>query len=318
MTKPLLEAKRLGAQPYSLSSLQRYASCPYQFLLASILRLAPFELPEPLERLDPLTRGSIFHEMQAELFRALQAAHALPVTSGSLAHALDALDGVIARVAAHQKDKLAPAIDRVWDSEVADIAKDLRVWLRRVSEAPEDWRPEYFELSFGLADREGRDPRSQTADAVVDGRFHLRGSIDLVERNAAGLLRVTDHKTGKNRTTWKTVIGGGTILQPVLYSLAVEQVLGGEVAVGRLFYCTSVGGFTDHPIPINDINRRSGVEALEIIDRAIELGFLPAAPDERACTWCDFRAVCGPHEYQRVSRKAPDKLGDLEELRSRP
>jgi CRISPR/Cas system-associated exonuclease Cas4 (RecB family) len=318
MTKPLLEAKRLGAQPYSLSSLQRYASCPYQFLLASILRLAPFELPEPLERLDPLTRGSIFHEMQAELFRALQAAHALPVTSGSLAHALDALDGVIARVAAHQKDKLAPAIDRVWDSEVADIAKDLRVWLRRVSEAPEDWRPEYFELSFGLADREGRDPRSRTADAVVDGRFHLRGSIDLVERNAAGLLRVTDHKTGKNRTTWKTVIGGGTILQPVLYSLAVEQVLGGEVAVGRLFYCTSVGGFTDHPIPINDMNRRSGVEALEIIDRAIELGFLPAAPDERACTWCDFRAVCGPHEYQRVSRKAPEKLGDLEELRSRP
>jgi CRISPR/Cas system-associated exonuclease Cas4 (RecB family) len=318
ITRPLLAARRLVAQAYSLSSLQRFASCPYQFLLASILRLAPFEPPEPLERLDPLTRGSIFHEMQAELFRALQAADALPVTQASLQAALHALDEVIARVAAEQKDTLAPAIDRVWESELADVAKDLRVWLRRVSEAPEDWRPEYFELSFGLVDREGRDPRSQAADALVDGRFHLRGSIDLVERNAAGLLRVTDHKTGRNRTTWKTVIGGGTILQPILYSLALEQVLGSTVAVGRLFYCTSAGNFTDHPIPINDTNRRIGLEALEIIDRAIELGFLPAAPDERACTWCDFRAVCGPHEFQRISHKAPEKRGDLDALRSRP
>jgi hypothetical protein len=85
-----------------------------------------------------------------------------------------------------------------------------------------------------------------------------------------------------------------------------------------LFYCTSAGNFTDHAIPINDTNRRIGLEALEIIDRAIELGFLPAAPDERACTWCDFRAACGPHEFQRIGHKAPEKRGDLDALRSRP
>ena len=57
------------------------------------------------------------------------------------------------------------------------------------------------------------------------------------------------------------------------------------------------------------------MEALEIVDRAIELGFLPAAPNERACVWCDFRAVCGPHEEQRVARKSADKLADLHALR---
>ena len=49
-------------------------------------------------------------------------------------------------------------------------------------------------------------------------------------------------------------------------------------------------------MPLSDANRRAGLEALEIIDRAIELGFLPPAPAERACTWCDFRPVCGPDE----------------------
>ena len=59
-------------------------------------------------------------------------------------------------------------------------------------------------------------------------------------------------------------------------------------------------------------------EALEIIDRAIELGFLPAAPAARACAWCDFRPVCGPHEEQRVAMKPADKLGDLDALREMP
>ena len=118
---------------------------------------------------------------------------------------------------------------------------------------------------------------------LIDGRFKLRGSVDLIEarREAGGAmrdLRITDHKTGKNRTTWKTVIGGGAILQPVLYSLAIEQALQAPVQSGRLFYCTSAGGFVDHEIPLNETNRRVGLEALEIVDRAIELGFLPAAP----------------------------------------
>jgi CRISPR/Cas system-associated exonuclease Cas4 (RecB family) len=114
------------------------------------------------------------------------------------------------------------------------------------------------------------------------------------------------------------VIGGGSILQPVLYGLAIEQALKQPVAVGRLFYCTASGNFTDHSIPLNESNRRAGLEALEIVDRAIELGFLPAAPAERACTWCDFRPVCGQDERARVARKMPEKLGDLEALREMP
>jgi CRISPR/Cas system-associated exonuclease Cas4 (RecB family) len=181
-----------------------------------------------------------------------------------------------------------------------------------------EWLPTYFEYSFGLRD-EGRDPNSRLDPVSIDGRFTLRGSIDLVEqKRGTQIYRVTDHKTGKNRTTWKTVIGGGAILQPVLYSLAAKDALGAEVSSGRLFYCTAAGGFTEQEIPINEANRRAGLDALEIIDRAIELGFLPAAPARGACAWCDFRTVCGPHEERRVAVKPADKLGDLDALRKMP
>ena len=71
-TRPFLQSQRLGARPYSVSALQNYAYCPYRFLLSALYHLAPLEEPEPLERMDPLTKGSLFHEVLAEFFRALQ------------------------------------------------------------------------------------------------------------------------------------------------------------------------------------------------------------------------------------------------------
>jgi RecB family exonuclease len=321
LTKPMLDSQRLGERAYSLSALQKFAACPYQFLLSAIYRLQPAEEPDALQKLDPLTRGALFHEVQAEFFRALKSEGRLPLTEQNLASALAALDEIVGRVADRYHERLAPAIERVWRDEIADIAKDLRVWARRLPAAG-DWVPTYFEYSFGLPKElaaEGRDPASRVDPVLVDGRFRLRGSVDLIEQKRGGTaLRVTDHKTGKNRTTWRTVIGGGAILQPVLYSVAVEEALGAPVTSGRLFYCTAPGGFTDHEIPINESTRRAGLETLEIVDRAIELGFLPAAPAERACTWCDFRVVCGPHEELRVRHKMPEKLGDLMALRGKP
>ena len=102
------------------------------------------------------------------------------------------------------------------------------------------------------------------------------------------------------------------MLQPVIYGLAIEKILGRPVREGRLFYArppaASPSIRSRSPTP----NRRAGLEALEIIDRAIELGFLPPAPAERACTWCDFRPVCGPDEPRHVARKAAEPLGDLD------
>ncbi len=312
----VLASQRLTARPYSLSALQRFSTCPYQFLLSAVFRLEPWDEPEPLQRMDPLTRGSLFHRMQASFFRALKTAGRLPVTPATLDEALATLDIIVRREAAAEQEELAPAIDRVWDDEVEEMRQDLKVWVTRMADGT-GWTPEYFEFSFGLSDA-GRDEASVKNPVPVDGRYLLRGSVDLIERAADGTLRVTDHKTGKNRTTPNLVIQGGKVLQPVLYSVAVEGALGRRVVEGRLSFCTRAGGFAEVPIVVNDHARRAGVEALTIVDRAIELGFLPPAPEEHACRWCDFRPVCGPGAFDRLRKKDKDKLADLEALRREP
>lgn len=315
--KPMLETQRLNARPYSVSALQKFSTCPYQFVLSAIYRFEPNDPPEPLQRLDPLMRGALFHEVQAKLFRVLRTEGLLPLTSRDTSRALAALDRVLKEVADTYHEQLAPAIERVWRDEIAALGQDLRVWVRKLPDSA-PWTPEYFEYSFGLSD-EGRDERSVKEPVLVDGRFILRGSVDVIEtRTDSPDLRVTDHKTGRNRTNPRLVIGGGGTLQPVVYGLVVEQILGRPVRESRLFFATAAGGFAEHPVPLSVSNRRAGLEALEIIDRAIELGFLPPAPAERACAWCDFRAVCGPNEPRHIARKAADALGDLLALREMP
>jgi CRISPR/Cas system-associated exonuclease Cas4 (RecB family) len=320
-TRAALEWHRLTnpQRPYSLSALQRFAACPYQFVLGAIYRLQPAEAPEPLQRLDPLTRGSVMHRMQARFFRELEQRVMLPITSASVNQALAVLDTVIATVAEEYREELAPAIDRVWREEIAGIARDLRGWVRNIAQDGGEWSPRYFEYAFGLPIDEQRDPHSVPDPVIVGNRYPLRGSVDLVEeRRADGALRVTDHKTGKDRTKAPLIIGGGAVLQPVLYSLVVEQTTRRKVVESRLSFCTAAAGYSIQPVALDNTSRRSGLEALEIIDRAVEHGDLAAAPAEGACAWCDFRVVCGPAEEERIRRKPQDRLRDLFELRSRP
>ena len=317
-TAEALAPHRLTARPYSVSSLQHYAACPYRFLLAGIYRLEPREEAVPLQYLDPLTRGSIFHEVQAEFLRDLEHDGRLPIEPPWLPTATTRLDATLDRVASLRREELAPAIPRVWSDEIDAMRADLRSWVRAMAE-DEAWAPIRFEFGFGLGADRSRDPRSVPEPVVLDGGFRLHGIVDLIERRRDGsALRVTDHKTGVDRTTDGMIVGGGETLQPVLYSLAVERATGEPVERARLSFCTSRGGFANRTVIMNRVAREHAETVLQQIDRAIESGVLPPAPREGACLYCDFRDVCGPHEETRVARKDQRPLRGLLELRRLP
>jgi ATP-dependent helicase/nuclease subunit B len=222
-------------------------------------------------------------------------------------------------VAVRQHDELAPAVERIWTDEISSIRRDLVAWLHYLARDGAEWEPIRFEFAFGRVPGL-RDATSIRDDVVLEERFRLRGAIDLIESHRqTKVLRVTDHKTGrKPDRIERTIVGGGTVLQPVLYAMVVENALDTPVSHGRLFYCTSTGSFYEHPVPLSDLTRSAGVDVLRIIDRAIEGGFLAAAPAEGACDRCDFVAVCGREVPRRITRKPADKLADLYALRSKP
>lgn len=318
LTKEQLAKYRLATRVYSPTSLQSYAACPFRFLLSAIHKLSPREESVPLETLDPLTRGRLYHAVVAKFLRDAMGKKLLPITSVNLVKAQSMVDEVLDVVAAEFYEQLAPAIDRVWQDEVELLRTDLRGWLSHVSEHPDGFVPELVEFAFGFAPGDGRDPASTTQHAILPEGFLIHGIIDLAEKSGSGEFRITDHKTGKNRTEDGMLVGHGEVLQPVLYSLAIEHLRKVKVTEARLSYCTAAGGYAARAVPMNALSRETALQVLRTVDGAIASGFLPSAPKEGGCTWCDFSAVCGPYEELRASRKDPAPLGPLVTLRGLP
>jgi ATP-dependent helicase/nuclease subunit B len=304
--RAILEQHRLTAHPYSVSSLQRFTVCPYQFFLAAIHRLAPREELEALQAIDPLTRGHILHRIQADVLSELRSRAHLPLTPAGINVAETLTRKIVDRVSAEYAEKLAPAIRRLWDADIETIRMDVLLWVRHMAEATDGWTPKYFELGFGLTPDKRRDPASVNDPVRIGSQgCLLHGSIDLIE-DRKGALRVTDYKTGRDRTKRGLLVGAGEVLQPLLYGLATEKVLGSTVKEGRLFFSTLRGGFSEHLVPLNTNTRKTADTILSLIDSAIEGGFLPPAPRKDACARCDFRPVCGPGEERRLRQKKAD------------
>jgi ATP-dependent helicase/nuclease subunit B len=292
-----LERYRLSARAYSPSSLQKYASCPYRFGLSAILGLAPMKEAGPLERLDRMTRGSLFHEVQRRLVPKLGRYPDAEAFSG----ACEILDATLQEVAAEYAEQLAPAIEEIWKNEIERLRVDLRGWLITVSNETR-WRPIDVERVF--------------EDVVIEGGWRLRGRMDLVEESTERSLRITDYKTGSYPKTAPEITGEGEVLQPLLYAMAAEQLYPDKgVEGGRLFYATLRGGYRPIPMALNERGRAEIGLVLATIDNALNRGVLLAAPRKGACEKCDYILVCGPYEEERVGRKPPERLETLVQLR---
>ncbi len=293
----LLEKRHPFQVPYPVKALETYAACPYQFHLKAVYRLSPREAVEALEHMDPLTKGSMYHEVLHRFLAPL-----LPWEPRPLGELDERLGAVLDEVAREWHEKLAPAIERVWRSEVESLRADLRGWLRELTRA-ESWRPESVERGF---------------EAAIEG-FRLQGRVDLLERHIRDRrLRVTDHKTGRPPQERPVFTGHGRHLQPILYSLAMEQVTGTPVQSGRLFHATQRGEYEEIEVRVTEASRGHAGEALRVISASIDSGRLFAAPEQGACGQCDFTLICGPYEEERVRRKPLRWLTGLDKVRATP
>jgi CRISPR/Cas system-associated exonuclease Cas4 (RecB family) len=316
LTKAALEPHQFKARSYSPTALELYASCPYKFFLSALLRLQPRQIPVAVEHMDPLTRGSLVHEVQFEVLSRLFEDGRLPLSSPHLAETWKLADQVLDHHALQFEEKLSPAIPRVWEDAVNLIRSDVREWLRRLVDSP--WIPERFELSFGLSDRmrTQEDPHSVPHAVELGVGLQVRGSIDVVERHGADVRRASDYKTGRVKAHEDVQVQGGEILQPLLYAMVCEELMGGRVEGGRLYYCTTDGNFTERSVPLDESGRQALKTVVDTIGEALGTGHMPAAPHAHACQWCDYRSLCGPHEVQRTRHKPPlDRLAALRDMR---
>jgi CRISPR/Cas system-associated exonuclease Cas4 (RecB family) len=92
------------------------------------------------------------------------------------------------------------------------------------------------------------------------------------------------------------------------------------VESGRLYYCTAAGGYEERVVAIDAAARDSAASFVRTLGNALSAGFMPAAPGDRECEYCDYRRVCGPYEEIRLRHKigasgTKTRLSELTKLR---
>jgi ATP-dependent helicase/nuclease subunit B len=290
----------------SATTLEALAGCPFRHFLERGLGIFPAEdaEPDPDAWLDPLTRGSLLHDLYARFGRERRSrGERLDPRHGARLRALGDAALQALRV------EMPPPSDHVFEWEHAALLRDLELLLQL--EAGDPGRtPVGFEVTFG-SQPDDDEPLARaepvTADLGPGLRLRLRGRIDRIDRLANGSYEVTDYKTGgcwpADREGW---FAKGRKLQHALYALAAAELLratdpGAQVTMSSYYFPTVKGRgerVSRPPRPTSALGAVLGDLVALVRD-----GTFLHTPTPDDCRFCEFGRACGPEPFARAERK---------------
>ncbi|HPK71482.1 MAG TPA: PD-(D/E)XK nuclease family protein [Vicinamibacterales bacterium] len=294
---------RTSGRPVSPTSLEKLAACPFAYFLKAGLRLDPIQEDErDLDAwLDPLTRGSLLHELFAQTMRHLREAKEKPGLKRHLAWLKARADAALAALG----ETMPPPSDEVFNRERDDIYRDLEVFLgtEELAAKEDGITPVGFEVGFAGYGQAGDEPLGQAEPVAIrlpGARFPLNGRIDRIDRLRDGSYQVVDYKTGT--LCWAGYSGvfrHGRLLQHALYAVAAESLLrakqdpSAKVTSGRYRFPTVKGAGRSKVIP-RPPDRDLGRVVAAVLDIAAAGAFMARteAKDKKACEYCDFAGTC--------------------------
>ena len=300
---------RLAGQRSSASAAQGFADCPYRHFLQRGLSLRAWEEPERAYQIEDKDFGTLYHEVAHRLFAELAAAGQLPFGARDLERLADRVrvlvDEELARFAAAGGIMNAALLGPVR----VRLRSDLEEMLRDQLEQDPAFVPESFEREFDALEV------PIAPGAVVS----FRGKIDRIDLSrSTGQVKVVDYKTGgywwKKDEQWK----GGRELQLAIYNRAAQALFPDRaVAEAVYYYATAKGEYERKACPATPEVDATLARVLSTLDDLAVAGVFPPVAD--SCTYCDFKAVCGPFVQSRAERKSADpRLATFRRLREIP
>ncbi len=338
---------------WSPSRLETYAACPFLFFGQHLLRLHP--TPELVLASDMRRRGSVLHEVLAQLYAGLRGQSLDPETANAIL--MDQFQAALANVA-----EARPG--RGVDAAIREIERrQIAAWAEEFAKQDADYRaawqsldqplaPTYFEARFGPGSK--RSESKSDAELSTDKPFALNtnvsgaaervqftGQIDRIDVGRVGdrtVFNVIDYKTSARAAVRDAEIHAGRQIQLPLYAMAIEQLLLAEQNAAPLsagYWSVQGRGFalgarTGGPLPINEIRdgalrpapswestRDKLIARIGEIIGDIRRGRFPVFNDDANCTDnCELRTICRIAQVRGLEKQWPPNEATLGTTRS--
>jgi ATP-dependent helicase/nuclease subunit B len=268
----------------SVSRLERYMKCPFQFYVSNVLQVA--EQPEDEVSRSPLERGRFLHELFETFFHEWQERKRGRITAESI----DEARALFEEIAGPALRSLPPAEAgleraRLFGSAVGSGIVD-RVFAMEA------------ERGAGIRERlmeyELDDAFTFVGEDGASRDVRLRAKIDRVDLLDDGTFRLIDYKT-------KYVPDRRQALQLPIYSACVQTSLlkthGRTISASEAMYLSFEGPQAVVPLEergklFEDLTTSAGHRLVAALDD-IAAGRYPSRPETKnLCTMCAFVAVC--------------------------
>ena len=295
----LFDPRRQGRELLlSASRLETLAGCPLRYFFGYVLGLRP---PDDVKFkadnwLDPLQRGSMFHDVYEELVNTALG-RGLDTDDPELVTLAEA---IFERAIDSARFNVPTPSEAVFERERRELRADLDVFLGMLAEDGARWLATEWKFGFG-------DPESPEVELLLgDDAVYLRGAVDRIDELDGEALGIVDYKTGsafKFRPNTGTY-NNGSRLQHALYSQAVEQILERPVAQAEYQFPTVKGD------PRRALYERALLDRwpeilMALFDMIAAGHFLPPFDDNPPCKICDFKSVCRVSEDRYGKQTSP-------------
>lgn len=297
----------------SPTTLEAWASCPFRYFLAHVLRVREVERPEATEALSAADRGSLVHDILERFFGQV----------GDIAPGRCWSDDDRGKL-------LAIARECCDDAEARGITGWAAIWRverrrieRTVLALLDD--DEAMRRELGVAPRAlewafGNDGNPPVGVDLGDGRcVAFRGRVDRIDMSADGHRAVVlDYKTGSSwryRGLDRDPVLGGRCLQLAVYAHAAELYAPGAELHAYYWFVGRPGSSERVGYQFDDARRERARAVVRHMVDGIGEGVFPAVPQEGGrpaagggsnCGWCPYEAVCPPDRARIWERKQHD------------
>ena len=214
--------EKLSKRSYSVTELETYARCPFQYFVGKVLKS---EVKEEDVEDEPssLEKGSLIHDVLCEFYknrRDNEELHIGKCTQEIFEQAKQQLDEVLhSKSEDRRMDRSDVSEDNLfWKIEIEKQRAALHKWLDAERSYNPHVTPSYFEVSIGPTDHPG-DSKLSCSKSIPIGDVNMIGRIDRIDIGG-GSFNVIDYKTGSSKILIRDILEGRSLQLPIYLQIA--------------------------------------------------------------------------------------------------